>query len=116
MKFFKFLIPALAIIIPSMQTFISPEKETANNKTDDDESIEQNGAEEHRTILRRFSDSERFLQFAKHSSHSSHSSHRSHSSHSSGSNTSGDCNGCAFDDDEELIDPNTELNTVALLK
>lgn len=119
MKFIKFLIPALAIIIPSVNIFSKPKNDISKSDSSNNDSIHENDFEEHKTILRRFSDSERFLQFAKHGSHGSHGSHSSHSSHSSGSHSSGssgDCNGCAFNVDDELNSVEIVPSTVTLLK
>lgn len=106
MKFPKVLIPFLAVVLPTIRfsandtEYKVSQKNTQNNGKE----IASDESRQHAFILRQFSDSERFLQFAKHSSHSSHSahsSHKSHSSHTSGSG-GGSCNGCAFDDDEEF--------------
>ena len=108
MKFPKVLIPFLAILLPSMR-FEKEEINTnlvVNKALNNFEEFTRDETAENRIILRKFSDSDRFLQFVKHSSHSSHrshsshSSHRSHSSHTShysGSTSSSDCSGCEFD-------------------
>lgn len=109
MKFIKFLVPFLAVIIPvSHKVSSNPvSEERSNLKSPTDTTIENVNNEE-QLVLRRFEDSSRFLRFAKHSSHSSHKSHSSHSSHQSGGHSShssgysyGGCLGCEFDVEDE---------------
>jgi hypothetical protein len=119
MRFIKYLLPFLAIVIPTTHHYtnqppaVHDDKETKITSTAQNEQI----------ILHRFSDSERFLRFANHSSHSSHSSHESHSSHTSGSHTShysgsgsADCNGCAFDVDDIPEDAKSPVHSLYTLK
>lgn len=107
MKFSKLLIPFLAIVLPTIQfsAYETENKGNQNRSQNGDEEITTDEFEHHAIMLRQYSDTERFLKFAKHSSHSSHRSHLSHSSHKSGSHSShysgSDCNGCAFDYDDE---------------
>lgn len=133
MKFPKILIPFLAVVLPSVHfTNNDLPKTRINIKTQDghDEKITTDESDTQGVILRQFDDSERFLRFAGHSSHrshSSHSSHKSHSSHQSGnhnshsshyssSSGSADCNGCAFNVEDEEILENTNLEDLVALK
>lgn len=97
-KVAKFLIPFFAVLFPSVQKYQKPQQKESDT-------VETDSAE-HEVILHRFSEADRFLQFAKHSSHSSHKSHSSHSSgrhtsHSSGSSSGSGCLGCESDVDLE---------------
>lgn len=106
MKFPKLLIPFFAVVLPTIRFSANETEYRSNQKSsqNSDEEITSDESAHHNFILRQFSNSERFLQFAKHSSHSSHRSHSSHSSHKSGSHSShtsgSSCNGCSFDDEE----------------
>ena len=126
MKFPKVLIPFLAVVLPTVH-FANNElpKTSTNINTQDrhDEEITTDEAETQGIILRQFYDSERFLRFAGHSSHKSHSSHRSHTSHKSGnhnshsshyssSSGSADCNGCAFNVEDEEMQEYTNLDSL----
>ncbi len=114
MKYPKYLIPFLAVVLPTIHfTNTNIANNKRNNHSKNDEKITTDETQSNEIILRAYTDSERFLRFANHSSHSSHSAHRSHSSHSSHeSHTSGyNCNGCIFDVDEEFknISPKTQF-------
>lgn len=121
MKIPKLLIPFLAVVLPSIH-FSSKDvldnKSLKKNNTKSKNELSVDESAEQEIILRQFSDSDRFLQFAKHyshsshRSHSSHSSHKSHTSHQSGEHNSHtshysgsyDCNGCQFNVEDEEFD------------
>ena len=86
MKIIPFIIPAIASLLPRQDNYYEVAEPIQNN-SDGNEVVQQENVAERKTILRKFDDSHRFLQFARHSSHSSHRSHSSHSSHSSGSSS-----------------------------
>lgn len=86
MKLIPFIIPAIASLLPRQDNNYEVAEPIQNN-SDGNEVVQQENVAERKTILRKFDDSHRFLQFARHSSHSSHRSHSSHSSHSSGSSS-----------------------------
>lgn len=119
MKLIKFLIPFLAVVIPTSHKIIN--KQVTPEKDTTDES-EINAAENNSIILQKAdSEAQRFLLFVKHVSHKSHSSHRSHSSHKSHTSGnhyshysgSGDCSGCEFNvDDNEYIAPDANHNII----
>ena len=77
MKIITFTIPVAAALLPQQTKYIEPQSPQQKN---DEETIYQDGTEEHALLLRKYEDAERFLRFAAHSSHKSHTSHRSHSS------------------------------------
>lgn len=110
MRFIKFLVPFLAIVIPASHKIVSNNtSKTVRNVNETSLNIDE--TETTTTLLRKFDDSHRFLNFIKHSSHRSHSSHSSHRSHSSGNHSShysgsGDCSGCEFDVQEEYSTSN----------
>ncbi len=114
MKLSKLLIPFLAIVLPTVhfQEKLSEERRSGNRSNEPEHEISNDSSEKQGIILRKFSDSERFLRFAKHSSHSSHKSHSSHTSgshyshtsHTSGSGSYGsdtNCMGCDFNLEDE---------------
>ena len=132
MKFPKFLIPFLAVVLPTVHF---AHNDIVENKTDSrtspkhDEEIITDESQTQGIILKAFDDSERFLQFVKHSSHSSHRSHSSHSSHSShqsgkhNSHTShysgtgsADCNGCEFNVEDDQLQEQTNPETLVAIK
>lgn len=102
MSFAQFILPIIASILPNEQKYLDQDI-IKQSKHDDNQSIEYDNSGEHQTVLRKYDDSSRFLQFVKHSSHRSHkshsshssgtSSHRSHSSHSSGTSSGGTYSG-----------------------
>ena len=124
MKFPKFLIPFLAVVLPTIHfTHNEPDiKVSKKSSSNREEEIAVDESEIQGIILRLYDDSDRFLRFAKHTSHRSHSSHKSHSSHRSGNHTShysssgnADCNGCEFNvEDEELQETTNSENLVAI--
>ena len=78
MKIVDIFIPLLSSVLPNTQEYIQPEQ--VSYRGDNLNNVEYDSSAEYSTILRKFSDSTRFLQYASHHSHKSHSSHRSHSS------------------------------------
>lgn len=121
MKFFKFLVPFLAVVIPTSHKIIKEQVPTTN-KSNEDSTIDISENENY-ILQRTDNEANRFLLFAKHSSHRSHSSHSSHKSHTSGNHSShysgsGSCNGCEFNvEDDEYIAPDAMHNVIAdLLK
>lgn len=115
MKIFKYLIPFLAVVLPTSHKIINNQG-TPNKNNLNDSSIDTSESEN--LILQRSdSEAQRFLLFAKHSSHRSHSSHSSHKSHSSGQHSShysgsGSCSGCEFNVDDEYVDPDAVHNVI----
>lgn len=96
-RFFKFFIPFLALLVPSAMNYSDLPAVRGRGEKE----VSEADGDEKKTILYKYEQNDRFLQFVKHSSHRSHSSHKSHSSHTSGnhsshsSHTSGsDCSGC----------------------